>query len=139
MTYKGMMLSDVPNLAFTLGYTNASWTLKADLTCEYVCRLLNHMDEHGYTPVRAPRQRRPAQRGAAASTSPPATSCAPSSSCPNRAPATPGSCAMNYAIDLRALRHGPLVDSAMEFSTPAPEPEPAEPAPPAEPEPPPRR
>ena len=39
-----MMLSDVPNFAFTLGYTNASWTLKADLISEYVCRLLNHMD-----------------------------------------------------------------------------------------------
>ena len=42
------MFSDVPNLAFAFGYTNASWTLKCDLTCEYVCRLLNHMDEHGY-------------------------------------------------------------------------------------------
>ena len=38
------MLSDVPNLAIALGYTNASWTLKCDLTCQYVCRLLNHMD-----------------------------------------------------------------------------------------------
>lgn len=41
--YKGMMYSGVPNLASSFGYTNASWTLKADLTCEYVCRLLNHM------------------------------------------------------------------------------------------------
>jgi monooxygenase len=48
MTYKGMMLSGVPNMAFTVGYTNASWTLKADLTSEYVCRLLNHMSAHGY-------------------------------------------------------------------------------------------
>ena len=48
MGYKGMMLSGVPNLAVALGYTNASWTLKCDLTCEYVCRLLKHMDEHGY-------------------------------------------------------------------------------------------
>ncbi|HST54730.1 MAG TPA: NAD(P)/FAD-dependent oxidoreductase [Solirubrobacteraceae bacterium] len=48
MGYKGMMLSDVPNLAMAIGYTNASWTLKCDLTCAYVCRLLNHMDEHGY-------------------------------------------------------------------------------------------
>jgi cation diffusion facilitator CzcD-associated flavoprotein CzcO len=46
--YKGMMFSGIPNLAIALGYTNASWTLKCDLTCEYVCRLLNHMDEHGY-------------------------------------------------------------------------------------------
>jgi monooxygenase len=49
MSYKGMMLSGVPNLALSFGYTNASWTLKADLTCGYVCRLLNHMDAHGYT------------------------------------------------------------------------------------------
>ncbi len=48
VTYKGMMMSGVPNLATSVGYTNASWTLKCDLTCEYVCRLLNHMKEHGY-------------------------------------------------------------------------------------------
>lgn len=54
MSYKGMMYSGVPNLASAFGYTNASWTLRCDLTCEYVCRLLNHMDTHGYgmcTPV----------------------------------------------------------------------------------------
>ncbi len=48
MAYKGMMLSGVPNAAFTVGYTNASWTLKADLVSEYVVRLLRHMDRHGY-------------------------------------------------------------------------------------------
>ncbi|MFZ1996451.1 MAG: FAD-containing monooxygenase EthA, partial [Solirubrobacteraceae bacterium] len=48
VVYKGMMLSGVPNFAFTVGYTNASWTLKADLTAAYVCRLLNHMSRHGY-------------------------------------------------------------------------------------------
>ena len=46
--YKGMMFSGVPNLAVTLGYTNASWTLKCDLVSEYVCRLIRHMDAHGY-------------------------------------------------------------------------------------------
>jgi len=46
-TYKGMMYSDVPNLVQTFGYINASWTLRADLTAEYTCRLLNHMDELG--------------------------------------------------------------------------------------------
>lgn len=45
LSYKGMMLSGVPNLAFSFGYVNASWTLRADLTCEYVCRLLNEMDK----------------------------------------------------------------------------------------------
>lgn len=49
LNYKGVMLSNVPNLAVTFGYTNASWTLKADLTSEYVCRLLNVMDEKGAT------------------------------------------------------------------------------------------
>lgn len=49
LVYKGMMNSGVPNLASTFGYTNASWTLKADLTARYLCRLLNHMDRHGYT------------------------------------------------------------------------------------------
>ena len=48
MTYKGMMFSDVPNLVATFGYTNASWTLRADLTSEYVCRLINFMDNKGY-------------------------------------------------------------------------------------------
>jgi monooxygenase len=43
------MLSGVPNLAFSFGYVNASWTLRADLTCEYVCRLLNQMEKEGAT------------------------------------------------------------------------------------------
>ena len=48
-TYKGFAYSDVPNLASSFGYINASWTLRADLICEYVCRLLNHMEETGTT------------------------------------------------------------------------------------------
>ena len=47
LTYKGMMLSGVPNFAISFGYVNASWTLRADLTCEYVCRLINLMDKKG--------------------------------------------------------------------------------------------
>jgi cation diffusion facilitator CzcD-associated flavoprotein CzcO len=49
MSYKGVMFSDIPNLAYTFGYTNASWTLKADLTSEYVGRLLNYMDKKDYS------------------------------------------------------------------------------------------
>jgi monooxygenase len=48
MNYKGMMFSDVPNFACTFGYTNASWTLKSDLTAEYLCRILNYMAHGGY-------------------------------------------------------------------------------------------
>ncbi len=47
MAYKGLMLSEIPNFAFIIGYTNASWTLKADLVCEYVVKLLRHMDRTG--------------------------------------------------------------------------------------------
>ena len=53
LNYKGVMVSNVPNLAITFGYTNASWTLKADLTSEYVCRLINHMDRNGYASAMA--------------------------------------------------------------------------------------
>ena len=49
LAYKGMMLGGIPNFAFSFGYVNASWTLRADLTCEYVCRLLNQMDKQGVT------------------------------------------------------------------------------------------
>ena len=49
LAYKGMMLSDLPNVFMAMGYTNASWTLKADLTAGYVCRLLQHMQRHNYT------------------------------------------------------------------------------------------
>jgi cation diffusion facilitator CzcD-associated flavoprotein CzcO len=77
ITYRGVMLGGVPNLAFSVGYTNASWTLRSDLCTRYVCRLLAHMDQHGYdtaTPERtAVRATRPlldltsgyVQRGAA--------------------------------------------------------------------------
>jgi hypothetical protein len=54
LSYKGMMCRGVPNFSFTIGYTNASWTLKCNLVAEYVCRLLNHMSEQCYdyaTPV----------------------------------------------------------------------------------------
>jgi cation diffusion facilitator CzcD-associated flavoprotein CzcO len=132
MTYKGMLLSDVPNLAFTLGYSNASWTLKADLTSEYVCRLLNHMDEHGYSRC-VPRANgaRPSDDPLVELTS--GYVLRSLEKLPKQGPADPWQLKMNYARDLRALRRGPLTDSAMEFSTPASKPEPAEPAEPPAP------
>src|SRR5262249_8567548 len=51
LAYKGVMMSGVPNLASVFGYINASWTLKADLICNYVCRLLNFMDRKGVRQV----------------------------------------------------------------------------------------
>lgn len=52
VAFKGMMLSDLPNFAFIVGYTNSSWTLKVGLLCEHFCRVLAHMDQHGYDMVR---------------------------------------------------------------------------------------
>ncbi|MEL7462679.1 MAG: NAD(P)/FAD-dependent oxidoreductase [Pseudomonadota bacterium] len=52
MVYRGMMLSNIPNFAVTFGYSNSSWTLKADLTADFVCRLVNRMHEGGYEVVR---------------------------------------------------------------------------------------
>ena len=95
------MLSGVPNFAFALGYTNASWTLKADLVSEYVCRLLNHMDAHGSDTCVPRRQRAAGRRASRCSTSSPATSCARSTSCPSRARRRRGSCARTTPLDLR--------------------------------------
>lgn len=53
VAYRGMMLSGLPNFAMAIGYTNSSWTLKVDMLCQYFNRVLTHMDEHGYTSVRA--------------------------------------------------------------------------------------
>ena len=106
VAYKGMMLCGVPNLSFAVGYTNASWTLKCDLVSKYVCRLLNHMDEHGYdacTPqlpgpdVELDPGHRPAR---------PATSSAPSISCPSRAPAPPGGSARTTPTTSRSSAGG---------------------------------
>jgi cation diffusion facilitator CzcD-associated flavoprotein CzcO len=116
MSYKGMMLSGVPNLAVAFGYTNASWTLKADLTCEYVCRLLNHMDAHGY------RECRPRERD----DSMPAQPFIDFSSgyvlraidkFPKQGARAPWRLYQNYALDIFTLRFGSLEDEAMEFST----------------------
>ena len=51
MAYKGMMLSGLPNMTYTVGYTNIGWTLKADLVSEFACRLLNYMDDNGFDAV----------------------------------------------------------------------------------------
>jgi monooxygenase len=56
MVYKGMMISGIPNLAIAFGYTNAAWTLKTDLTANYVCRMLNYMDRKGYQTVVAEKE-----------------------------------------------------------------------------------
>jgi monooxygenase len=115
MTYKGMMLRDVPNLAAALGYTNASWTLKCDLTCEYVCRLLKHMDEHHYVQA-TPRNRDPSVTEQPFIDFTSGYVLRSIDQFPKQGSKLPWRLHQNYARDIMLLRYGPL-DDGMEFST----------------------
>jgi monooxygenase len=115
MSYKGMMLGGVPNLAMAFGYTNASWTLKCDLTCGYVCRLLNHMDEQGF------RQCTPVNRDPSITEEPfiDFSSSYVQRSIhlfPKQGSRAPWRLHQNYALDILALRYGAIDDGAMQFS-----------------------
>ena len=120
LTYKGMMLEGVPNLALAIGYTNASWTLKCDLTCDYVCRILNHMRAAGMRqcmPVNADAGVRPEpllgltsgyiQRSAHLF--------------PKQGSKAPWQVHQSYLRDYRALRMSDVRDDAIVFSNPAEE------------------
>ena len=99
------------------GYTNASWTLKADLTSEYVCRLLNHMTAHRRTVTVDAKCRLPAGwRSSPGSTSPRAMCSARSASFPKQGSEAPWKLHQNYALDMVALRFGKLEDGALRFS-----------------------
>jgi len=119
MTYKGMMLSEVPNAAFTVGYTNASWTLKADLVSEYVCRLINHMDAHGYDVIVARDDDPSVQRTPLLDFGAGYVKRA-LDRLPGQGSKFPWRLRMNYLADLVALRFGRLEDGVMTFrrSTP---------------------
>jgi cation diffusion facilitator CzcD-associated flavoprotein CzcO len=115
MSYKGMMLSGVPNLAIAFGYTNASWTLKADLTCAYVCRLLNHMDEHRYVQC-TPSNDDPSieeQPFIDFSSSYVRRSI---EQFPKQGSKAPWRLYQNYALDILALKFGAVEDGAMRFA-----------------------
>jgi monooxygenase len=115
MGYKGMMLSDVPNMALTFGYTNASWTLKCDLTCEYVCRLLNHMDAHAYQQC-TPHNSDPsiAEEPFIDFTS--SYVLRSIDEFPKQGSKAPWRLYQNYALDILSLRFGAVEDGALEFS-----------------------
>jgi monooxygenase len=115
LTYKGMMLGDVPNLAFTIGYTNASWTLKADLVAEYFCRLLNFMDANGYDSC-APHLNDPSVTEEPILDFSSGYVLRAVADLPKQGSKEPWKLRQNYAVDLRALRYGTLEDGAMTFS-----------------------
>jgi len=117
MAYKGMMFSGVPNLVQTFGYTNASWTLKADLTADFTCRLIRHMARHGHavaTPQRDPTVGEVpfldfssgyVQRALA--------------KLPKQGDRKPWRLYQNYVLDWLTLRWGRVDDGHLRFSTPA--------------------
>ncbi|MBM4245927.1 MAG: NAD(P)/FAD-dependent oxidoreductase [Deltaproteobacteria bacterium] len=121
-SYKGMMYSDVPNLVCTFGYINASWTLRADLTSEYVCRLIDHMDRVGARVV-VPRLR-------PSDASMPARRWVDDFSAgymqrvmhrfPKQGDREPWLNPQNFAKDKKMIREGALDDGVLQFTSPRP-------------------
>jgi monooxygenase len=116
LTYKGMMLEGVPNMALAIGYTNASWTLKCDLTCDYVCRLLNHMRDRELTECV------PRNSDGATATSDPILGLTSgyirrsTHLLPKQGTGHPWKVHQSYWRDYRALKMSDIDDSIMEFS-----------------------
>jgi len=114
LTYKGMMYSNVPNLASAFGYTNASWTLKCDLISGYVCRLLNYMDRNGYATCMPRMNERSVKTEPAMDFSSGYIQRA-LSTLPRQGSRFPWRLNQNYVRDLKLIRYGRLNDGAMEF------------------------
>ncbi|MFT7836995.1 NAD(P)/FAD-dependent oxidoreductase [Saccharothrix sp. BKS2] len=112
--YRGMMLGDVPNLVYTIGYTNASWTLKVDLVAKYFLRLLRHMDAHGYD-VATPTYTDPEPAREPFLDFPAGYVLRALDELPRQGGRAPWRSAMNYLVDSVALRWG-RVDEAMVFT-----------------------
>jgi monooxygenase len=115
MTYKGLMLSGVPNMAITFGYTNASWTLKADLVSEFICRLLNYMDANGFDRVEA-------QHPGEAIDELPFMDFTPGyfrramDSLPKSGSDAPWKLKQNYFFDMRTIRYGKVDEESLHFT-----------------------
>lgn len=113
MLYKGMMLSGVPNMVQTFGYTNASWTLKADLTAAYTCRLLRHMDRRGAA-IAVP------QRDPSVATEPFLSFSSgyvqrAVSMLPKQGTTRPWRLYQNYLLDTLTIRFGRMADGVLQF------------------------
>jgi monooxygenase len=114
MAYKGMMLSGVPNFAYVVGYTNASWTLKADLVSEFVCRLLRHLRSGGFDMVVPERDPQVAEE--------PFMDFASGyvqrslHQLPKQGSRAPWRLRQNYLRDALTIRRGGLEDDALRFS-----------------------
>jgi monooxygenase len=115
LAYKGMMLSGVPNFAFTVGYTNASWTLKADLVSGYVVRLLRHLDARGYDQC-VPRNDDPTVTARPLLDFQAGYVLRSVHEFPKAGSRAPWQLGMSYAHDVVRLRFGTVNDGTMRFS-----------------------
>jgi len=113
--YKGVMFSGLPNLAATIGYTNASWTLKADLAAGYVCRLLNSMDEHGDA-IATPRAPAPSEPTRPFMDLTSGYVLRSIDQMPKQGSRRPWRLHQNYPRDLLVLRYGTVDDGEIDFS-----------------------
>ena len=109
-----MMYSDVPNLASAFGYTNASWTLKCDLTAEYVCRMLKYMDVNGFD-ICTPRINDASIEAEPVLDFNSGYVLRALDSLPRQGSKTPWRLHQNYVKDLSMLRYGRIDDGTMEF------------------------
>ena len=114
MSYKGMMFSGVPNLVSVFGYTNASWTLKADLTAEYVCRLLNFMSRHKVEIATPEKHENVVEAPWLDFSSGYVTRAM--DKFPKQGADKPWKVHQNYALDLLAFRFGKIDDGVMKFT-----------------------
>ncbi len=113
-TYKGLMLSDVPNFASVFGYTNASWTLRADLVSDYVCRLMNYMDENGFVEA-APHNADPAMKREPFLDFSSGYVMRAVDSLPKQGDRAPWRQPQDYATDFFRLKYSKLDDGVMRF------------------------
>ena len=115
MAYKGMMLSGLPNMVYTVGYTNASWTLKADLVSEFACRLLNYMDANDFQTVVVEHpgsdvEERPFMEFT------PGYVLRSLDELPKQGSRTPWRLNQNYLRDIRLIRRGKIADEGLRFT-----------------------
>jgi cation diffusion facilitator CzcD-associated flavoprotein CzcO len=113
--FKGVMFSDVPNLFAVLGYTNASWTLKSDLTCAYAVRLINYMDRRGYVAC-TPRLRDPSVKPEPLIDFSSGYVLRAIDQLPRQGSKKPWKLYQNYVRDLLSLRFGSVDGGALEFA-----------------------
>ncbi|MEO6091069.1 MAG: alpha/beta fold hydrolase, partial [Umezawaea sp.] len=117
VAYKGMMLSGVPNFAYAVGYTNSSWTLKVGLLCEHFCRLLKHMDTHGYAECR-PEVADPAMPTRPFLNFGAGYIARVVDQLPRQGDRMPWLTSMDYQSDVKLLRTGSVTDPELHFSSP---------------------